>query len=95
MLAEAVTVEAYMDFTGVNSDYLIFSDQRSYRLRIVKMSSKEILASFEIPSSPAASQEEKIYDFKKVIHDGLKSIGISVRALPEPPKKPEKKNGGY
>jgi hypothetical protein len=81
---EAIAIETFIHYGEVKSNYIIYTDLWSERIKVVKKDSLEVLASFIVTDS--LSTEDKEYNFKKVIRDALESLGIPVRELQEPQK---------
>jgi len=82
--AQAISIEEYIAYDEIKSDYIISSDVLSNRVKIVRLETEEILATFIMHLDPLGGLEND-YKFKKNIQDALVALGINVRSLPVPP----------
>ena len=88
--ADAITIEEYLSYDDIKSEYIIHADVFSKRIKIIRTKTSEILVSFEVlvGNVNVDAGETKEYKFKKLFHDALEGLGLKIEALPPLPSQP-------
>ena len=84
MESENYIYEKYVTLDEINADYIMFSNIREKRIKIIKTDTREVLASFNFETKPKSSlfghtEEEEKEQLRQCIHDALTGIGIQIR----------------